>query len=113
MYTLEFNDENKQKYDIIYEAFIGTKNKSLEDDAVTFIDVMRKFRTLGEVDEDILKKTKVRIYKYAKEGSISLSKAEFNCLKGIINSTPFAPWILDVALEIKEWLDGLKETPTK
>ena len=109
-YLLEFTEANKDKYDVIYEAFIGSKQMSLEDDAVTFIDLMRKFRTLGELDEDIQKKTKVRIYKFARAGTIKLSKAEYNHLKSVINTTKFVPWMIDEVQEIKEWLDGIKPT---
>jgi len=113
MFILNFEDTDKAKYDLIYEALIGSGQKGLEDDAVTFIDVLRKLRAIGKLsDDEQLKRAKVPMYVYDHAGSVSFTKAELNCLKSNYAKCKFQTWSLELAQEIKEWLDGIKESNT-
>lgn len=109
MYNLTFEVADKAKYDLIYEALIGSGQKSLEEDAVTFIDVLKKLRTIGTLTEDEnYKRSKIAVYVFDHAGTVSLTKAEYNCLKSTYSKSKFQPWALELAQEIKEWLDGIK-----
>lgn len=111
MFELTFDDQNKDKYDMIYEALIGSGQKGFEDDVVTFIDVLRKMRELGKINDDVqLKRAKIPMYIYDHAGTISLTKAEMTCLKSNFEKCKFQTWTLELAQEIKEWLNGIKDT---
>lgn len=111
MFELNFGATDKPKYDLIYEALIGSGQKSLEEDPTTFIDVLRKMRTLGVLtDDEAYKRSRVPVYVFDKPGTISFTKAEFNCLKSNFSKSRFQTWTIETAQEIKEWLDGIKET---
>lgn len=114
MFILEFTPEIKDKYDLIYECLIGSGQKSLEEDAVTFIDVLRKLRTVGKISEDEqYKRAKIPVYVLDVSKlplPLEFSKAEFNLLKSTFGKAKFQAWGLELAQETKEWLDGIKES---
>lgn len=117
MFDLNFTTENKDKYDLIYEVLLGSGQRSLEEDALTFIDVLRKFRKLGSLSTDAdIKRSKLPLYVFDQskaidgQNKVTLSKAELTLLKSILGKTKFQPWFLELGQETKEWLDGITES---
>lgn len=107
MRTLQFSETDKEKYDLIYEAFAMTERPMRGADLRVCAKVFDKLETLGKYSDSKLNRNLFVFNDIA--GFIKLEEPEYNLLVDSLKNVTWNSVGARKASPIIDWLEGIKE----
>lgn len=108
MRTLEFTTDSKERYDLIYEAFVASDRPMQAGDLRVCAKIFDKLETLGKPSAE-----RASIFVFEKAGQIKLEEQEFTLLRDAMNQVRWNALGARRAAPVFEWLDSIKEDSIK
>ena len=110
MRTLTFGPDDKEKYDLIYEAFAVTERPFKGADLRIAAKIFDKLESLGAYSTS---RGNINMHVFKAPGEIKFEEAEFSVLKESLQAVTWNAAGARKAAPVLDWIDGIKEDSAK